>query len=364
MGSIREHMKKSGEKTYHAEVRLKGFPTQRASFRTKSQAKKWVQDTESAIRDGRYSSTAASRRYTVNELIDRFIKQYLSKHPKYFKQKVLLLQRWQTELGNLFLAEVTPSHLADIRDKLLEEMTPKGTKRSPSTANRYLAAFSRVLSFGVKELGWIQENPMQKITKPKESKGRDRFLSQEEIERLLLACKDSSNPNLYQIVSIAILTAMRYGEIVSLQWSDINFDHRFLTIQETKNGSKRVIPLTDKLIEILKLCPSYGSEPNDFIFTTGKQSTSDKPISIRKSFGNALKKAHIEKFRFHDLRHTAASHLAMTGATQGELMEILGHRTPTMTRRYAHFSQGHIAKLMERTSSLIKKSKDQKECNT
>ena len=69
MGSIREHIKKTGEKSFHTEVRLKGFPPQRASFRTKSQAKKWIQDTESAIRDGRYKSMLASRHYTVNDLI-------------------------------------------------------------------------------------------------------------------------------------------------------------------------------------------------------------------------------------------------------------------------------------------------------
>ncbi|MGA8165148.1 MAG: site-specific integrase [Waddliaceae bacterium] len=353
MGSIREHLKKSGEKSFHAEIRLKGHPSQRASFRTKSQAKKWIQDTESAIRDGRYNSISASRRYTVRELIDRFITQYLSKHPKYRKQKILLLERWRRELGKLLLVELLPLHLADVRDKLLEEETPRGKKRSSATTNRYLAAFSKVLSFGVKELGWLQENPMQKITKPKERQGRDRFLSQEEIARLLVACKSSSNPNLYSIVSIALLTAMRYGEIINLQWKDVDFNNRFLTLHQTKNGRSRIIPLTNKLIEILKSCPSYDSDPNEYLFTSGKKSSSNRPMSIRKSFANALKKANIENFRFHDLRHTAASHLAMQGASQGELMEILGHRTPAMTRRYAHYSQGHIASVLEKTSSII-----------
>jgi len=353
MGSIREHTKKTGEKSFHAEVRLKGFPPQRDSFRTKSQAKKWIQDTESAIRDGRYKSHAASRCHTVNDLLDRFTTQYLSKSPKYFKQKTLLLQRWRSELGNMFLSELLPSHLADVRDKLLSEDTPQKMKRSPGTVNRYIAAFSKALSFAVNELGWLQDNPMRKISKPKESRGRDRFLSKEEIDRLLTACKASANVNLYSIVSIALLTAMRYGEIVNLKWRDIDFENRFLTLHETKNGSKRVVPLTEKLIEILQSCPSYGSGQDENLFNSGVRSGLKRTMSIRKSFATALKRAEIKDFRFHDLRHTAASHIAMKGATQGELMVILNHRSPAMTRRYAHYSQQHIADLLEKISSII-----------
>lgn len=261
-------------------------------------------------------------------------------------------------MGKKFLSELKPIDLAQVRDKLLSEPTSKGKKRSSSTTNRYLAAFSRILSFAVKELGWLQENPMQKISKPKESRGRDRFLSQNEIEQLLVACETSSNKNLLFIVSIALLTAMRYGEIVNLKWKDVNFENNFLTLHETKNGSRRIIPLTEKLIDILKLCPSYGGDPEDPIFTTGKKASSKNPISIRKSFMRALKISGIENFRFHDLRHTSASYLAMKGATQGELMEILGHRSPTMTRRYAHYSQSHITNILEKTSSIIDQNKE------
>ena len=120
---------------------------------------------------------------------------------------------------------------------------------------------------------------------------------------------------------------MRYGEIAQLKWKDIDFERSFLTLYETKNGSKRVIPLTKKLLEIFKACPSYkSSSPEDFVFTSGKSTQANALFSIRKSFANALRRAGIQDFRFHDLRHTAASHLAMKGATQGELMEILGHR--------------------------------------
>ncbi|WP_068466746.1 tyrosine-type recombinase/integrase [Candidatus Protochlamydia phocaeensis] len=358
MGTIRELTKKNGEKSYHAEVRLKGFPSQRESFRTRTQAKKWIQDTEAAIRDGRFKNQSASRKYLVKELIDRFIAQCLPKHPKYYVKKVGLLSKWKEELGDVLLANLSPSHIATVRDKLLSEKTSKNKLRSPSTVNRYIAAFSKALSVAVKEWEWILENPVEKITKPKESRGRDRFLSLDEKDSLLKACKASSNPYLYSIVAIALMTAMRYGEIINLKWKDIDFEQRLITLHETKNGEKRFIPLTEEIISILKKCPTYGSEPISFIFQSFKIIQSNQPISIRKSFARALKEAGISSFRFHDLRHTAASYLAMNGATQGELMAILGHRSPQMTRRYAHFSQQHIANLLQKNNHTILKEKE------
>jgi len=353
MGAIRELTKKSGEKSYHAEVRLKGHPPLRDSFRTKTRAKKWIQDTEAAIRDGRFKSQTASRKHTVGDLIDRFSEYCLPKHPKYYVKKVQLLQRWKEELGSLYLSDLSPAHMAQVRDKMLNETTSKKSLRSPSTVNRYIAAFSKALSVAIKEWGWIDENPMLKISKPKESRGRDRYLSLEEKTRLLDACKTSSNPYLYSIVSLALLTGMRYGEIVKLKWCDINFEMRFMTLHETKNGEKRVIPLTDDVVKIFQSCPSYGAKREEVIFKSRQLTATKSPISIRKTFDRALKIAGIEGFRFHDLRHTAASYMAMSGATQGELMTILGHRTPQMTRRYAHYSQDHLKKLLEKTNQTL-----------
>lgn len=357
MGTIRELTKKNGEKSFHAEVRLRGHPPQRDSFRTKTLAKKWIQDTEASIRDGRFKSQSAARKHTVNDLIDRFIEFCLPKHPKYYSKKVQHLKRWKEELGSLYLSDLSPAHLCQVRDKMLNELTTKKTFRSSSTVNRYLAAFSKALSVAVKEWEWIEENPAFKITKPKEVRGRDRYLSLEEKTRLLEACKSSVNPYLYPIVSIALLTGMRYGEIVKLHWKDINFEIRHITLHETKNGDKRIIPLTDAVIEILKGISSFDSASSELIFAS-KKATTKNPISVRKSFARALKLAGIDSFRFHDLRHTAASYLAMNGATQGELMAILGHRSPQMTRRYTHYNQQHLGDLMHRTNNKIINTKE------
>ena len=151
---------------------------------------------------------------------------------------------------------------------------------------------------------------------------------------------------------------MRYGEIVKLHWKDINFELGFITLQQTKNGDKRIVPITNETVYILQSCPSYGSATQEPVFKSRKRTSSALPLSIRKSFAKALQIAKIESFRFHDLRHTAASHLAMNEATQGELMAILGHKSPQMTRRYAHYSQDHLRAILEKSNHKLTKKED------
>jgi integrase len=189
---------------------------------------------------------------------------------------------------------------------------------------------------------------MRNVSKLTEGQGRDRVLSQEEKTRLLEECTNSRNPNLFPIVSLALMTGMRHGEIVGLRWKEIDFVNRTVTLNQTKNGDRRVIPLTGEMEQIFKNCWTYGEEKERLIFRSTKDIVDEKRASIREAFENALHRAGITNFRFHDLRHTAASYMAMAGATQGELMTILGHRSPSMTRRYAHYSQQHLLKLMDR----------------
>jgi integrase len=357
MGAIREITKKDGTTTYHAEVRLKGQKPQRASFRTRTLAKKWIQDTESAIRDGRHFRTAESKRHTAGETIDKFMKEWSPKYHKYEAKQNGILIWWKKEIGHLVLADLLPTSIAVCRDKLLNGTTYRKTQRSGSTVNRYLAALSKVLTVAVKEWQWLPENPMSKVSKPSESRGRNRFLSEEEIGRLLEACSQSANPYLESIVRIALISGMRLGEIMGLRWSDIDFDQQTICLEKTKNDDRRILPLIGELESIFKKCSTYGS--GGYVFPA-RHSASLQPIaSIRSAFQKSLQDSGIENFKFHDLRHTACSHMAMNGASQGELMEILGHRSPRMTSRYRHYDRRHIANVMERTqANLLKGGQD------
>jgi len=352
MGTIRKYDKEDGVATYHAEVRLKGYPKQRASFRTRTLAKKWIQDTESSIRDGRHFHIAEAKKHTVKDLIEKFVNQWLPQFPHRIVRQAAYLEWWKIRLGHLALSKLTPVVIAEARDALLTETTTRQALRSPATVNRYLAAFSRALTIAMKEWGWLDDSPMRKVSKPSEGQGRNRLLSIEEKNRLLHTCKLSPNPHLHSIVSLALLTGMRFGEIVGLKWEDIDYANKIITLEKTKNGERRMLPLTDPVQKILSLCRQTDIT-SGLVFRPTSRTNRSGVVDIRNVFTKALKTAKILNFRFHDLRHAAASYLAMAGATQGELMAILGHKTPTMTRRYAHYSQKHISNVMEKTQANL-----------
>lgn len=355
MATIRELIKKDGSRSYHAEVRLRGHPHQRATFRTRTLAKMWVQDVESGIRDGRHFKTSESKRHTVNEMIEKFVTQWLPKYPQREEKQASLLEWWNKWCGHLLIADLTSAVIADGRDKLLNEITVRGKLRNPSTVNRYLSAFGKALTVAVKEWGWLEDSPMRNVAKPSESEGRERYLSITEKEQLLQACRESRNPNLLPIVLLALITAMRFGEIIGLRWRDIDFELCTITLVRTKNGDRRIIPLTEEAAAIFRECLTFGRSLDELVFTSQRNVDQQKRVSIREAFENAVERAGIKNFRFHDLRHTAASYMAMSGATQGELMAILGHRSTAMTRRYAHYSQNHLKAVLEKMQNISTK---------
>lgn len=195
MATITERTAADGTKSYRVEVRLKGHPPQRATFDRKTDAKRWASQTETAIREGRHFGTTEAKRHTLADLIDRYTRDVLpTKKDNTQGPQVQQLAWWKDQLGARTLADVTPALLAEYRDTLSREPVPSKAKdpnqagpertRSPATINRYLAALSHCFTVAVKEWGWIENNPLLKVTKPKEPRGRVRFLSDDERTRL------------------------------------------------------------------------------------------------------------------------------------------------------------------------------------
>jgi len=351
MGSIRELKKSDGTSTFHAEVRLKGFPRQSESFRTRSQAKLWIQKTETAIRDGRQPVAANLCERTVGDVIRRYVQEVLPLHPQRQDKLTTQLKWWHDRYGKTPLNQFTSALICQARKELLEQPTSRGPQRNPSTVNRYLAALGAAFTAAVREWHWLESSPLRRVGKLKEGHGRDRYLNPGERNRLLEACRASRNPYLYSVVSIALITGMRQGEILQLRWEDIDLHFRTMKLRKTKNGDMRVVPITSEVLQILRDLRTQGLSEDDRVFPP-KQNRLRQPdrINVRSAFETACREAGVANFRFHDLRHTAASYLAMSGATQGELMEILGHRSPCMTRRYAHYSQQHLQRLLEKNT--------------
>jgi integrase len=172
----------------------------------------------------------------------------------------------------------------------------------------------------------------------KEKAIRLRYLEKEEITTLVANCSQELKP----IVILAVNTGMRRGEILNIKWTDIDFKRDVICLLETKSDEKREVPMNEAVKDALIKVRRNPKSPYVFCYKNGEQVK-----DIRKSFWTALKKSGIKDFRFHDLRHSAASHLVMAGIDLNTVREILGHKTIEMTLRYAHLSPNHKKKAVD-----------------
>jgi integrase len=214
MARIKERTSKDGSIRYTAEVRLKGYPTQSATFKRKTDAKKWIQQTEAAIREGRHFKTVEAKKHTLAELADRYINDVLPcKSATLRRDQTTQLNWFKDEIGAFTLADINPAVITQCRDKLLTEIGQRGKVRTPASVVRYMSALSHAFTIAVNEWQWLEDSPMRKVKKPKEPRGRVRFLDDADRAKLLQACKDSSNDWLYMCVILALSTGMRQGEL-------------------------------------------------------------------------------------------------------------------------------------------------------
>jgi len=291
--------------TYRVKVRRKGAPPLTATFTHLAEAKRWAQMTESAVLDGRHFPATEAKRHTLTDLIDRYIAEVLShKRASTIPDQARQLRWWQTQLGHSLLADVTPAILVEHRNILTQG-------RANGTVNRYLAVLSHAFTVAVKEWQWCADNPVRKVSKPKEPRGRVRFLADDERERLLAACQTSRNKYLYAITVLALATGARRGELLNLHWSDVDMKRGTLTFHQTKNGERRAVPLTGYALDVLTQHAKVRRLDTPLVFP---DSTGTRPVGVREAFEWAVKRAEIANFRFHDCRHSAASYLAMNGA--------------------------------------------------
>lgn len=316
MATIQERQTADGKTHYRVMIRLKGYPAQTETFERKTDAKRWATQTEAAIREGRHFGTTEAKRRTLGELLVRYLRDVLpGKAIKSQAAQRTQLLWWKEQLGTHALADVSPALVADYRDRLTREPIPPRTSdpekagpprhRSPATINRYLAALSHAFTMAVKEWRWIDANPLLKVAKPKEPRGRVRFLSEEapdgtpgERTRFLAACRASGSPDLYPAVVLCLSTGARQQEVMGLRWGQVNFARRVALLEETKNGERRVLPLAGPALGLLRERAKVRRIDTDLIFPGRVNPQS--PVDLRTPFETALKAAGIEDFHWHD----------------------------------------------------------------
>lgn len=339
MASIRKKKLKDGSISFQVQVRLRGHQPVSAAFQRLTDAKRWIAETETAIRDGRYFQIEA-KRHTVAELVERFIEHEIPRRPKMRLEYVGQLRWWKNHIGEKLLSELTPALIVEYRDQLSKSVTYRGTKMSNARVNRYLAALSSALTTAVNEWQWLSENPAKKVRRLKEPRGRVRYLDDDERARLLNACKESHNRDLYLVVVLSLSTGARRAEIWSISWKNIDLKKSMAIFEDTKNDDRRSVPLTGHVLELLCERNRVRRLDTPLVFP----STTDplRPFDFRRPFTMALKAAEIEDFRWHDLRHCCASYLVQNGVSLPVVAEILGHRDTSITQRYAHLSPEHL----------------------
>ena len=353
MATFEKRTTPAGKTTHRVKIRIKGYPTEQTTFDRLTDARRWATQTEAAIREGRYFKTRESQRHTLSDLIDRYIRDTLPHKGSKPKQQQLLITQlnwWKDRIGAYFLSDVTPAMIAEQRDAFLSTPNYRGTLPAPATVNRYMAILSHAFSTAQKEWGWIEDNPVRNVKKPKEARGRVRFLSDDERKRFLQACKENQNQYLYLVVVLALSTGARHGEIMGLRWNQIDFRRGVITLHDTKNGERRLLPLKGHAFSLMQAHAKIRRLDTDLLFPNRKGT---QPVDIRKAFTACLELCNIEDFRFHDLRHSAASYLAMNGASLAEIADVLGHKTLQMVKRYTHLSEAHTSKEVESMNERI-----------
>jgi integrase len=274
--------------------------------------------------------------FLISDAIAEFLEQYAGKDASLHQR----LNYWSTVLGSLAVGKVT-------RQKVKSELRGLLKRCTPATVNRYKAALGTLYRYLLHEYD-VDHNPTRGIPLYTENNARTRFLSDDELNRLLKTCRQSKWDRLFMLVLLAITTGARRGELISCRWESVNFRMRTIHLSTTKNGEQRLLTLTkEALEELMRFRDSSG-----YLFPLPKHS-----VVYFKNFDcywkEALIGAHIEHFRFHDLRHTCASILAMNGASLLEIKQVLGYKTITMTQRYAHLCVGHQHKLTERVFVVV-----------
>jgi integrase len=274
------------------------------------------------------------KNYTFRELANEYHK-FAQRQRSYIKSKVYLINQLTQVFGNLPLKRFTPMLLEQYQTDKLQE------GKKPATVNRLLATISHMFTKAV-EWEMLSEDVLKKVRIVKflpENNKRLRYLLNEECSDLIDACL----PHLRPIVITAINTGMRKEEILSLEWKKhIDLKNGFILLDVTKNGERREIPINQTLRDTLESIVIKMNSP--FVFN---DSNGHRFGDVRKSFKSACQKAGISDFRFHDMRHTFASHLVMAGVDLVTVKNLLGHKSLSMTLRYAHLAPSHTAKAVD-----------------
>ena len=336
-------------RTYYIDYRLNGKRHRESTNTTKRREAELILDRfKQEIKEARRPEIKdAVNEYKLAELAQEYLKW--TERQRVHKTKKIWVKQLIQVFGNL--------NLKDLNPRVIEQWQSVRLKyNKPSTVNRLTGCLKHMVNKGV-QWGMASEESLKlvRMVKPLEENNRRlRFLTIEECQTLIDCCA----PHLKPIVIVALHTGMRRGEILGLKWKQVDLNHGFILLDTTKNGERKEIPIDDTLQEMFNEMPH--SIESIYVFTDRDGNPYN---SIKHSFSTALRKAGIHDFRFHDCRHTFASHLVMAGVDLVSVKDLLGHKSLTMTLRYAHLASGHKRKAVNTLDRLLQNRQEVGECD-
>jgi integrase len=314
---------------WQARIKRDGFPDQVKSFEAKAEAERWARSVESDMDRGGYSSPSRAQKTTLGALIQRYMAEVLPSMKGAQEDAIRLRAICRRPICKNSIAALTPAKVAEYRDLRLIEV-------AAGTVVRELAYLSSIINHGRREWGIHANNPVALVRKPTQPKGRDRVLSLAERERLLVELQPTGRRNVWMrsVVVLALETGMRRSELLALRWGDINLERRTATLHMTKNGESRVVPLSTSAVQTLTAMPRSicGAV---FPITA---------CALAANFDKAVERAKLPDLHFHDLRHTAITHMATKLPNLIELAAVSGHKSLKMLQRYYHPDVGDLAR--------------------
>jgi integrase len=307
---------------WQARVRRLGQQPITKSFQNKQDAERWARQVEADIDKGSYTNVVLAERTLLKDIIERYIQEVTNQTRSMKEDRYRLGAMMRHWIGALTMIQLTPAKVAQYRDERLKKV-------SGGAVIRELAYISSIINHSRREWGINMTNPVPFVKKPPSPQGRNKTLTNDELERLLEACTPRvKNGNIWvlPIVKFALASAMRRGEMLGLRWSEVNLDKRTAYIPLTKNGESRTVPLSSEAINILKELPRS---------IDGRVFPINGP-NLSSIFEKARGLAKLVDFHFHDLRHMAITRMAERLPNVIELSAVSGHKSLAMLKRYYH----------------------------
>lgn len=275
----------------------------------------------------------------LNKALDIYLDKisFFKKGEKQEHYRVNTIKKYK--ISTLLTNNITSVDVAEYRDERLKTIKPNGKAISANTVRLELALLSHLFKVGIVEWGIARENPVLLVRKPKVSEGRNRRVQPAEHRRLIRYAHEHSSGECVSIINFAIETAMRQGEILSLQWEYVDLRHGVAHLPETKNGTSRDVPLSAKAREILrKFMPK--SSGSVFSYTSN---------GFKSAWRSIIIKSGIQNLHFHDLRHEGVSRFVESGRLNiMEVAAISGHKSLSMLKRYTHLKASDLTKKLDK----------------